>query len=132
MRWDHLVRFKDADILIMIRKKTPELIDLPEDTLDGIKSRITTGTLLEEDKKIIVVILTSYAWLLRQLQFTKISIIRLKNLFGFNTEKRKNKKKQHDSLTSTGALPELNRLQENQPGSLDEMQGLEQEPPTKK
>lgn len=119
-------------ILIMTRKKTPELIDLPEDTLDGIKSRITTGALLEEDKKIIVVILTSYAWLMRQLQFTKISITRLKNLFGFNTEKRKNKKKQHDSLTSAGALPDLNGLQENQTGSLNEMQGLEQEPPTKK
>jgi hypothetical protein len=116
----------------MTRKKTPELIDLPENTLDEIKSRITTGTLLEEDKKIIVVILTSYAWLLRQLQFTKISITRLKNLFGFNTEKRKNKQKQHDSLTSTGALPELNGLQENQPGSLNKMQGLEQAPPTKK
>jgi hypothetical protein len=126
------VRFKDADIPIMTRKKTPELIDLPEDTLDGIKSRITTGTLLEEDKKIIVVILTSYAWLLRQLQFTKISITRLKNLFGFNTEKRKNKNKQLDSLTSTGALPELYGLQENQPGAHNEIQGLEQEPPTKK
>jgi hypothetical protein len=126
------MRFKDADILIMARKQTPELIDLPEDSLEGIKSRITTGTLLEEDKKIIVVILTTYVWLLRQLQFTKISIIRLKNLFGFNTEKRKNKKKQQDSLTSTGALPDLNELQENQPRSLNEMQGLEQESAEKK
>ena len=114
------------------RKKTPELIDLPEDTLDGIKSRISTGTLLEEDKNIIVVILTSYAWLLRQLQFTKISILRLKNLFGFNTEKRQTKKQQKEPLPSTGTLSELNALQENQPGSLNTLQGLEQESPEKK
>jgi hypothetical protein len=115
------------------RKNTPELIDLPEDTLDGIKSRISTGTLLEEDKKIIMVILTSYAWLLRQLKYTKISITRLKNLFGFSTEKRQNKKKHHALLTSVGALPDLNELQENQPGSsLNAMQGLDQELPEKK
>ena len=65
------------------------------------------------------------------LQFTKISITRLKNLFGFTREKRKNKKKQHDSLTSAGALPELNGLQENQTRSPNEMQGLEQEPKKK-
>ena len=122
----------NAITLIMNRKKTPELIDLSEATLDEIKSRITLGTLLEEDKKIIVVILTSYAWILRQLQFTKISITRLKNLFGFNTEKRKNKKKQIDSLTSVGALSELTELQESQPQSLNAMQGLEEHPPEKK
>jgi len=115
----------------MGRKKTPELIDLSEATLDEIKSRITLSTLLEEDKKVIVVILTSYAWLLRQLQFTKISIARLKNLFGFNTEKRKNKKKQMDTLTGIGTLAELNELQ-NQSKSLNEMQGLEESPPEKK
>jgi hypothetical protein len=109
------------------------VIDLPEDTLDVIKSRISTGTLLEEDKKIIVVILTSYVWLLRQLQYTKISMLRLKNLFGFSTEKRKNKQKQQDSLTSVGTLSELNGLlQKNQPRSLNAMQGLEMEAPEKK
>jgi hypothetical protein len=124
------------NILIMTKRKTriktPELIDLPEDTLDGIKSRINTGVLLEEDKQIIMVILTSYAWLLRQLQFTKISMLRLKNLFGFNTEKRKNKRQQKEPLTSTGTLPNLNALQENQSGSLNTLQGLEQKPPEKK
>lgn len=115
----------------MGRKKTPELIDLSEATLDEIKSRITLSTLLEEDKKVIVVILSSYAWLLHQLQFTKISIARLKNLFGFNTEKRKNKKKQMDTLTGIGTLAELNELQ-SQSKSLNEMQGLEESPPEKK
>jgi hypothetical protein len=135
--WDGIILFVlKMNKMIMpkrkTRKDTPELIDLPEDTLDAIKSRISTGTLLEEDKHLIVIILTSYAWLMRQLQFTKISILRLKNLFGFNTEKRQNKKKPKEPLTSAGAFPKLNGLHESQPVSLNALQGLEQESLEKK
>jgi hypothetical protein len=122
--------------LIMVGKKPkkshPELIDLPEATLDLIKSRINTGTLLEEDKKIIMVILTSYAWLVRQLQFTKISMLRLRNLFGFSTEKRKNKAQKTESLADEGALAELTGEQETQPQSHNALQGLEKDSPEKK
>jgi hypothetical protein len=116
----------------MAKKNTPELIDLPENALEEIKARITTCTLLEEDKKIILVIITSYAWIMRQLKFTKISMARLKNLFGFNTEKRKNNKKKHNSNTNAEDTPELEASQETQPLSLNELQGIEQELPGKK
>lgn len=75
----------------MARKKTPEIISLPEGKLDDIKNRVTAGALLEEDKKIILLILTTYAWLQRQLQSKKLSIQKLKSLFGFKTEKRTKK-----------------------------------------
>ena len=69
-------------------KKTPEIINLPEGKLDEIKARFETGSILEEDKKIILLILSTYAWLYRQLEAKKLGIQRLRNLFGFSTEKR--------------------------------------------
>ena len=57
----------------MIRKKTPEIINLPEGKLDEIKARFETGSILEEDKKIILLILSTYAWLYRQLEAKKLA-----------------------------------------------------------
>ena len=51
-------------------KKTPEIIDLPEGKRDEIKARFETGSILEEDKKIILLILATYAWLSRANSFT--------------------------------------------------------------
>jgi hypothetical protein len=42
----------------------------------------------EEDKKIIFFVLSAYQWLHNQLGTAKVSIRRLKNIFGFSTEKR--------------------------------------------
>lgn len=49
----------------MPRKKTPEIINLPAARLDEIKTKFETGAILEEDKKIILLILSTYSWLLR-------------------------------------------------------------------
>ena len=38
----------------MKKKKSPEIIDLPVETLEKIKSRVNSGMLLEEDKKIVL------------------------------------------------------------------------------
>ena len=85
----------------MKQKKTPEIINLPEGKLDEIKTRFETGVVLEEDKKIILLILSTYSWLHRQLQAKKLGIQRLRNLFGFTTEKRsKPKKTEDDSIPS--------------------------------
>lgn len=77
----------------MKRNKPPEIITLPAGKLDEIKTRLTESAILEEDKKIILSILTVYAWLYRQLQSKKLSILRLKSLFGFSTEKKNQLKK---------------------------------------
>lgn len=78
----------------MVRKKTPEIINLSEIALDELKSRVEQRSpLLDGDIKIILSILSTYQWLHRQLQSTKLSIYRLKKLFGFSTEKRSKWKK---------------------------------------
>jgi hypothetical protein len=42
----------------MKRKKSPEIINLPEGKLDEITTRFESGSILEEDKKIILLILS--------------------------------------------------------------------------
>ena len=80
----------------MKRRKSPEIINLPSGKLDEIKTRFEAGSSLEEDKKIILLILSTYAWLHRQLQAKKIGIQRLRSLFGFGTEARSKLKKKDD------------------------------------
>ena len=96
----------------MIRKKTPEIINLSTTEFDELKSRVSAGSpLLDGDAKIILSVLSTYQWLHRQLQSTKFTIHRLKKLFGFSTEKRSSLKKQtpQDALlgqsSANGALP---------------------------
>jgi hypothetical protein len=43
----------------MTRKNTPEVINLPAGQLDEIKTRLAASPILEEDKKIILLIFTS-------------------------------------------------------------------------
>lgn len=88
----------------MKQRKSPEIINLPSGKLDEIKTRFESGTSLEDDKKIILLILSTYAWLHRQLQAKKIGIQRLRSLFGFSTEKRTTLKKKDDD----NAPPDLN------------------------
>jgi len=80
----------------MTQKEKPEIIDLPAERFDKIKIQLIENSLLDEDKKIILSILTAYAWLYRQLQSKKLSMRRLKNFFGFSTEKRSYLKKTKD------------------------------------
>ena len=86
----------------MTRNKKPEIINLPAEKLDEIKTQLTASSILEEDKKIILLILSTYAWLYRQLQTKKLGIQRLRNLFGFNTEKRPDIKKKDEGSIPPG------------------------------
>ena len=93
------------------KKKQPTIINVSEASMDAIQSRVNSSALLEEDKKIILSIMSVYTWLVCQLQTTKLTIHRLKSLFGFSTEKRPLKKKKEDdtgqdsSLTATEEPP---------------------------
>jgi len=82
----------------MKQRKSPEIINLPEEKLNEIKTRLESGSILEEDKKVLLLILSTYAWLYRQLQAKKLGIQRLRNLFGFSTEKRSKLKKKDDDI----------------------------------
>ena len=88
----------------MTRKKTSEIIHIPAGKLDEIKTRFEEGFILEEDKKIILLILSTYSWLYRQLQAKKLGIQRLRTLFGFSTEKRSGSKNKGDE----NSPPDLN------------------------
>ena len=112
----------------MTRRKAPQIIDLPAEALEGIKSRISSCGLLEEDKKIVLAILVTYSWLLRQLQSTKLTIHRLKKMFGFSTEKHKKVNSKKGS--SVDFSPEGTSA--SQALSLDELQGPGKKIPEKK
>ena len=90
----------------MTRRKTTETIQIPAGKLDEIKTRFEEGFILEEDKKIILLILSTYSWLYRQLQAKKLGIQRLRTLFGFSTEKRSGSKNKGDE----NSPPDLNGL----------------------
>jgi hypothetical protein len=60
----------------MSRKKTPEMIAVSDEALEDIKTRVSSGAVLEEDKKIILSILSTHQWLYRQLRTAKLSINR--------------------------------------------------------
>lgn len=111
----------------MTRRKAPEIIVFSAEALDGIKSRISSYEFLEEDKKIVLAIIGSYSWLMRQLQSTKSTIHRLKKMFGFSTEKHKKVSKNKDPIDfspeGTLAMCAL---------SLDNLQGQSKETPEKK
>lgn len=66
----------------------PELVTLTTDEAQALKSRIATGMLLDSDKKMILGLITFTLWLQKQLSLAKISIERLKSMFGISTEKK--------------------------------------------
>lgn len=108
------------------KEQKPEVINLSEGRLDQIKSQLLATSLPEDDKKIVVTILTTYVWLTRQLRSTKLTITRLKRLFGFTTEKHANKDKSQNNLPPDN----LTALSNNASG--EEQAKGEQETPEKK
>ena len=86
-----------------MKNNKPQIIHLEARELDEIKSRLLSVELAENDKKIILSILTTYQWLYQQLQTAKFTLHRLKKMFGFKTERRpwlKNKTGAQESLST--------------------------------
>lgn len=75
------------------KQQKPDIINVSPTDFAEIESRVTTGLLTEDDKKIILSVLTTYKWLLGQLQHAKFSMHRLKKMFGFKTERSSSHKK---------------------------------------
>jgi hypothetical protein len=115
----------------MSRKKSTEVIDLSYDALEGIKSRLASGSLLEEDKTVLLAIVSAYVWIQGQLESAKLTIHRLKKMFGFSTEKRKKAREKRDQTDLALDLNTLAAL-DNQKKSLNELQAISVEPKTKK
>jgi hypothetical protein len=104
----------------MKKKKTPDIIDVNTAQLEEIKSRLTSGIILEEDKPVILAIISAYTWIQVQLQSAKLNIYRLKSLFGFRTEKRK---KSDENRKNTNLKLDLNSL-----GTMSYKDGLSSTP----
>ena len=115
----------------MTRKKSTEIIDLSDVALEGIKSRLASGTLLDEDKSVLLAIVSAYVWIQGQLQLAKLTIHRLKKMFGFSTEKRNKCSEKRESTGLELDLSTLGGLNKQQ-DSLNTLQTIPLEPPTKK
>ena len=68
--------------------KKPERIVLHAGEINSLKERLSVSNLEDPDKHLLTGILQFYVWLQWALQETKLSVHRLRALFGFKTEKR--------------------------------------------
>ncbi len=68
--------------------KKPETIDLSHAEAESLLSRLETGELSESDRKVCSSALRMVFWLQGQLIEAKLSIRRLKRLFGIRSEKK--------------------------------------------
>ncbi len=66
----------------------PERITLTAEEAQALKARVQAAPLAEKDIKLLVGLISFNFWLQQQLATAKLSIQRLKRLFGFNTEKK--------------------------------------------
>lgn len=71
--------------------KKPEKIDLNQKQADDLMNRLDGNCLTDRDRSILKLILNWYFWLQMALQESKISISRIKSMFGFpKTESKQN------------------------------------------
>ncbi len=68
--------------------KKPKRIVLNAEEIDSLKEKLSASNLEASDKHLLEGILQFYVWLQWALQETKLSVHRLRGLFGFQTEKR--------------------------------------------
>jgi predicted DNA-binding protein (UPF0251 family) len=66
-----------------------EKISLTHDEVEALKGRISQSLLSEHDQKIFLSLLSLHFWMQVQLSRAKLSILRLKKIFGLPTEKKK-------------------------------------------
>ncbi len=72
------------------KASAPEIVELTEEELDSLFTRIDSSTLSEEDKKLVKGAVRSNIWLRNVLEAGKLTLYKLKRLiFGFRSEKRK-------------------------------------------
>jgi hypothetical protein len=119
-------------MLKMKKNKSPEIIDVSVDTLEGLKARIVSNALfLEKDKSILIAIVSTYAWIQAQLRSTKFTIHRLKRLFGFSSEKQKKGSEKTKGSSLALDLSTLGELNPPEPAS-DPIPNPPKGSPTKK
>jgi hypothetical protein len=71
-----------------MKKSTPEIIDLTSEEADRLLERINISNLTDNDKKMVSGIINFCFWLQEKLISAKISIQKLRKIFGAQSEKR--------------------------------------------
>lgn len=75
--------------MFMKTKNEPKKVDLTEEQAESLKQRLLAAQdLPEQDKEILLGLVSFNFWLRDQLSLAKINIRRLKRLFGFRREKK--------------------------------------------
>ncbi len=72
----------------MARQDKPEVVSLTAQEADALKARVSSKRLTDEDIKTITGLVTFSLWLQTQLSYAKLTIHRLRRLFGMTTEKK--------------------------------------------
>lgn len=75
-------------ISLIMNQNEPKRIDLTNEQAESLKQRLLTNNLNDKDKEIMLGLVSFNLWLRKQLSAAKISIRRLKRLFGFRREKK--------------------------------------------
>lgn len=109
-----LPRFRAKHIMYFLRKKEgenkqmskPKIVDIEQKDLNSLLTRVSSSNLEDSDKKLLLNVVQCYVWVQASLQEAKMSIARLRSLFGFGkTEKRKKSKdaeEKEDSESDSG------------------------------
>ncbi len=69
-------------------KDNVKQVKLTKQEAKELKQRIQNDTLSDNDRVIFLALLSFNSWLQQQLGFAKLTIRKLKGLFGFSTEKK--------------------------------------------
>ena len=72
----------------MSQSREPEVISLTQQEVEALKKRIIESPLTASDQKIMLSVLSLNFWLQQKLANAQLSIVRLKKIFGFSTEKK--------------------------------------------
>lgn len=65
-----------------------DIVSLTQEEIEALKNRMADSSLAEHDQKIVLALLSFNSWLQNQLTQAKLSILRLKKIFGLSTEKK--------------------------------------------
>jgi hypothetical protein len=66
----------------------PDYVKMTAEEAEALKARVASCNLPEQDIKLVIGLVSFTLWLQNQLALAKLSINRLKKLFGFSTEKK--------------------------------------------
>lgn len=72
----------------MAQQNKPNIVSLTQEEAEAFKKRIVNSSLAEHDQKIVLALLSFNFWLQTQLGRAKLTILRLKKIFGLTTEKK--------------------------------------------